>query len=161
MINNELEGQFVQPDNLLTVLKSLLPNVRLSQTQWKIIINIGRSRKFKALININKLFKIIEYTCKNMNSHPIPKIRIDNLNNTCRNPIISKSNNFNDYYNNSDSKNYNFNNRNNIFTQNEYKLKDNAFRLNERSNTINKFDRYSKAKNILNPKQCSMSCDKS
>ena len=42
----------------------------MSSTQWKIIVNIGKSKKFESLIDINEFFRLIEITAKNMDSHP-------------------------------------------------------------------------------------------
>ena len=163
MINNAQEGQFVNPDNLIIVFKSLLPNSKLSQTQWKMIVNTGRSRIFKSLIDINGLFKMIELTCKNLNSHPIPKTKMDNNNNnsSSRKKILSKSINFKNYHNNFNSKNYNgFNNRYTL-SQLGYRPKDNEFNFGGRNNTISKYDSYCKTKNIFNPKLCNVSYDNS
>ena len=69
MINSK-KGNCIHPDNLLKVIKELLPNAAMSTTQWKIIVNIGKSKKFESLIDIDEFFRLIEITAKNMDSHP-------------------------------------------------------------------------------------------
>ena len=63
-------GDCVHPNNLLKILQDLLPNTMMSKTQWKMIINIGKSQKFESLIDINEFFRLIEITANNLDSHP-------------------------------------------------------------------------------------------
>jgi Ca2+-binding EF-hand superfamily protein len=81
MINSK-KGNCIHPDNLLKVIKELLPNAAMSTTQWKIIVNIGKSKKFESLIDIDEFFRLIEITAKNMDSHP--NICLNNQNRTYR-----------------------------------------------------------------------------
>ena len=76
------KGDCIHPDNLLKVIKELLPNAAMSTTQWKIIVNIGKSKKFESLIDIDEFFRLIEITAKNMDSHP--NICLNNKNRTYR-----------------------------------------------------------------------------
>ena len=75
-IFNSEGNSFVQADNLLNIIKDLLPNYKLSQTQWKMIINIAQNENNNNLIEIEKFFRLIEITSKNLTSHP--KIRSKN-----------------------------------------------------------------------------------
>ena len=81
MINSK-KGNCIHPDNLLKVIKELLPNAAMSTTQWKIIVNIGKSKKFESLIDIDEFFRLIEITAKNMDRHP--NICLNNQNRTYR-----------------------------------------------------------------------------
>ena len=61
---------YVQADNLLNIIRDLFPNNKLSQMQWKMIVNIAQSEKNNNLIEIDKFFRIMEMTSKNLSSHP-------------------------------------------------------------------------------------------
>ena len=63
-------GDCIHPDNLLKIIQDLMPNTSLSKTQWKMIVNIGKSKKFESLIDINGFFRLIEITANNLDSHP-------------------------------------------------------------------------------------------
>ena len=63
-------GDFIHPDNLMRILQDLMPNSILSKTQWKMIVNIGKSRNFGSLIDINNFFRLIEITANNLDTHP-------------------------------------------------------------------------------------------
>ena len=63
-------GDCIHPDNLMKVLQDLMPNTILSKTQWKMIVNIGKSKSFESLIDINNFFRLIEITSMNLDSHP-------------------------------------------------------------------------------------------
>ena len=64
----------VQADNLLNIIRDLLPNNKLSQTQWKMIVSIAQNESNNNLIDIDKFFRLMEITSKHLMSHP--KIRI-------------------------------------------------------------------------------------
>ena len=63
--------QLIHADNLINVLKETIPGLKLSQTQWKMIVNLAQNERTDGLININDFFKILEITSNNMASHPI------------------------------------------------------------------------------------------
>ena len=63
-------GDCIHPENMLKILQDLMPNTILSKTQWKMIVNIGKSKKSGSLIDINDFFRIIEITSTNLNTHP-------------------------------------------------------------------------------------------
>jgi Ca2+-binding EF-hand superfamily protein len=65
---------YVQADNLLNIIRDLFPNNKLNQMQWKMIVNIAQSENNNNLIEIDKFFKILEMTSKNLTSHPKIKI---------------------------------------------------------------------------------------
>ena len=68
---------FIHSENLIKILKDLLPNQKLSQVQWKMIVNIAQNENNNNLIDIQKFFKIIEITARNMMSQP----KINNIKN--------------------------------------------------------------------------------
>jgi Ca2+-binding EF-hand superfamily protein len=82
-------GDCIHQDNLLKVLQDLMPNMLLSKTQWKMIVNIGKSKKFESLIDINEFFRLIEITAMNLNSHPsinsFNKNKVYKISNSVRN----------------------------------------------------------------------------
>ena len=67
------EEEFAHYNNFIDVLKDILPNLRVSQTQWKMIVNIAQKERTDDLINIRDFFKLIEFSSKNMVSHPFIK----------------------------------------------------------------------------------------
>ena len=105
--------QLIHSDNLISVLKDVIPGLKLSQTQWKMIVNVAQNERTDGLININDFFKLLEIFSKNMASHPTVKKKIK------KNNKISEYSGFN---------------CNNI----GYKTMTNGFYLNKRSNSINK-----------------------
>ena len=68
--------QLIHSDNLINILKDTIPGLQLSQTQWKMIVNVAQNERTDGLININDFFKILEITSNNMASHPIMKKKI-------------------------------------------------------------------------------------
>jgi hypothetical protein len=67
------EEDFVHYSNFIDVIKDILPDLKLSQTQWKIIVNIAQTERSDNLINIKDFFKLVEFSSKNMTSHPFIK----------------------------------------------------------------------------------------
>ena len=90
---NENEN-FIHSENLINILRDLIPNHKLSQVQWKMIVNIAQNENYNNLIDIEKFFRIIEITAKNMMSQPklinIEKLRTINKN-KLRRTISEKS----------------------------------------------------------------------
>ena len=62
----------IHANNLIDILKNVLGKVRLSQTQWKMIVSLGDKDK-SGLIDFDAFIKIIEATSKMERSHPIKK----------------------------------------------------------------------------------------
>ena len=62
----------IHANNLIDILKSVLGKIRLSQTQWKMIVSLGDKDK-SGLIDFDAFIKIIEATSKMERSHPIKK----------------------------------------------------------------------------------------
>ena len=111
LIIKSKSGDCIHPNNLLKILQDLLPNIILSKTQWKMIVNIGKSNKFESLIDINEFFRLVEITSNNLASHP-------NINLNNKNKIHKLSYSVsNKYYINTDM-NINNTQRNNLFTSN-------------------------------------------
>ena len=105
--------QLIHSDNLISILKDVIPGLKLSQTQWKMIVNVAHNERTDGLININDFFKLLEIFSKNMASHPTVKRK------------LKKSNKISDY------SGFNCNNVG-------YKTMTNGFYYNKRSNSINK-----------------------
>ena len=105
--------KFIHSDNFINVLKDVIPGLKLSQTQWKMIVNVSQNERNDGLINVDDFFKLLEITCKKMASHPIQKNNI-NLNNK-----IYEYSGFN-------------------CNQVGYKTMSNGFYYNRRSNSIKK-----------------------
>ena len=61
---------FVHSANFINILKDILPNINLSQTQWKMLVNIAQTERIDDLIDLKEFFKLIECSAKNMSSHP-------------------------------------------------------------------------------------------
>ena len=76
---NSGNENYIHADNLIKILQDLLPNQKLSQVQWKMIVNIAQNDNYNNLVDIGKFFKIVEITAKNLNSQP--KIMNKNTNN--------------------------------------------------------------------------------
>ena len=72
--------QLIHANNLINILKDTIPGLKLSQTQWKMIVNVAQNERTDGLLNINDFFKILEITSNNMSSHPIIKKKSKNLN---------------------------------------------------------------------------------
>ena len=62
--------RLIQPDNLVLILKGVIPNNRLSLTQWKMIVNVAKKDTLDGLIDLNEFFRLMEVTTKKMTSHP-------------------------------------------------------------------------------------------
>ena len=62
----------INANNLINILKSVLGRIRLSQTQWKMIVSLGDKDK-SGLIDFDAFIKVIEATSKMEKSHPIQK----------------------------------------------------------------------------------------
>ena len=64
-------AELVHSGNLISVLKDILPNLKISQTQWKMIVNIAQKDRVDDFIDINEFFRLLEITSVNMVSHPL------------------------------------------------------------------------------------------
>ena len=79
-IMNKYGKQLVPSDSLIYVIKKMLPNLKMSHIQWKILTDIGKIDT-ENLVNINNFFKLVEINAK--------KNSINNIN------IHTSSNEFN------------------------------------------------------------------
>ena len=59
-IINKFGKKYVTSDTLIYVIKKMFPNIKLSNIQWKMITNIGKSEGNNNLINISDFFKLVE-----------------------------------------------------------------------------------------------------
>lgn len=66
---NKSGTQIVQSDNLISVLKDLFPRIKLSHTQWRMLVLIGKT-EIENLIDLNCFFLLIDECVKKINSHP-------------------------------------------------------------------------------------------
>ena len=62
----------INANNLIDILKNILGKLRLSQTQWKMIVSLGDKDK-SGLIDFDAFIKIVEATSKMERSHPVKK----------------------------------------------------------------------------------------
>ena len=107
LIKTEI-GDCVESNSLVKVIQAAFPNLVLSKTQWKMIVNIGRSKKFNNLIDINEFFRVTEITSMNLDSPPIIDINTKNIGHK-----LSNSVSINRIYSRTES---NANSRKNLFT---------------------------------------------
>ena len=63
-------ARLIQPDNLVLILKGIIPNNNLSLTQWKMIVNVAKKDTLDGLIDLDEFFRLMEVTTKKMTSHP-------------------------------------------------------------------------------------------
>ena len=63
-------GNFIEPDNLVKSIQATFPSLVLSKTQWKMIVNIGKSKNDN-LVDLNEFFRQTEITSMNLESPPI------------------------------------------------------------------------------------------
>ena len=66
---NDNGDMLVQSDNLISVLKDVLPKMKLSHTQWKMLVRIGKT-EIDNLIDLGMFFRMIEVSAKNLKSNP-------------------------------------------------------------------------------------------
>ena len=62
----------INANNLIDILKNVLGKLRLSLTQWKMIVSLGDKDK-SGLIDFDAFIKIVEATSKMERSHPVKK----------------------------------------------------------------------------------------
>jgi Ca2+-binding EF-hand superfamily protein len=55
------KNRLVHEDNLISVLKDIFPNYKLSNTQWKMIVEIG-DKDSNNFINFDTFIKLVEHT---------------------------------------------------------------------------------------------------
>ena len=72
-------GNFIEPDNLIKAIQVTFPNLVLSKTQWKMIVNIGRSKKLDNLVDLDEFFRLTEITSMNLESPPIIELSNKNM----------------------------------------------------------------------------------
>ncbi len=62
----------INSENLISVLKNVLSDININNTQWKIVVSIGDKEK-NSLIDFDLFMKIIEQSNKQFTSHPYVK----------------------------------------------------------------------------------------
>ena len=65
-------SMLIHANNLIDILKSVLGKVRLSYTQWKMIVSLGDKDK-SGFIDFDDFINVIEATSKMEKSHPVQK----------------------------------------------------------------------------------------
>ena len=68
---NGRNGLIIQSDNMVKILKDVLGNLKLSYTQWKMLVSCGDGDK-SGMIDFDTFIKVAEASAKTENSHPIP-----------------------------------------------------------------------------------------
>ena len=63
--------ELVHSGNLIAILKDILPSLKISQTQWKMIVNIAQKDRVDEFIDVNEFFRLLEITSINVESHPL------------------------------------------------------------------------------------------
>ena len=66
----EPNSMLIKASDLIYVLKSILTKIKLSQTQWKMIVSIGDKDK-SGIIDFNTFISVIDTTAKMGTSHPV------------------------------------------------------------------------------------------
>ena len=69
IFSNEPNSLCIKANDMIYVLKSVLNKIRLSQTQWKMIVSIGDKDK-SGIIDFNTFISVVETTAKMGTSHP-------------------------------------------------------------------------------------------
>ena len=67
---NSISGDctIIQTDNMIQILKDVLPMVFLSPTQWRMIVSLGEGYKV-GLVDYNTFIKVIKLSSKISKSH--------------------------------------------------------------------------------------------
>ena len=118
------DSMLINPDNLVFILKGIIPDNNLSLTQWKMIVNVAKKDTLDGLIDLNEFFNLMEVTTKKMTSHPTVK----------KKKMVKSS---------SDMSIYNTNGVG-------YKTSVNGFYYDRRRNSINKDNNFLDYNNLLN-----------
>jgi hypothetical protein len=69
MLIIEKTRHMIQADNLIGVLKEILGNFRMNNTQWKIIVAIGDKDR-SSMIDFDLFMNIVEASAKKASGHP-------------------------------------------------------------------------------------------
>ena len=64
LIVNKYGKQYVASSTLIYVMKKMFPKIKLSNIQWEIIADIGKSESNDILVNIPIFFKLMEINAK-------------------------------------------------------------------------------------------------
>ena len=59
----------IQINNLIIVLKRILPRTELSQTQWKMMVRIA-DKQGTGMVDLDMFLKLVEQSARNMNQQP-------------------------------------------------------------------------------------------
>ncbi len=60
----------IKANDMIYVLKDVLNKIKLSQTQWKMIVSIGDKDK-SGIIDFNTFISVVDTTAKMGISHPV------------------------------------------------------------------------------------------
>ena len=66
----EPNSLLIKVNDMIYILKSILNKIKLSQTQWKMIVSIGDKDK-SGIIDFNTFISVIDTTAKMGTSHPV------------------------------------------------------------------------------------------
>ena len=67
-------GMVILSDNLVDILKNVLGKIRLSNTQWKMLVAIG-DRDKSGMIDFDMFMNVVDTSSKMERSHPLPKFK--------------------------------------------------------------------------------------
>ena len=66
----EPNSMLIKSNDMIYILKNILNKIKLSQTQWKMIVSIGDKDK-SGIIDFNTFISVIDTTVKMGTSHPV------------------------------------------------------------------------------------------
>jgi Ca2+-binding EF-hand superfamily protein len=69
MITDGTGKNIIQINNLIEVLKKILPRTQLSRTQWKMMVRIADKQGI-GMVDLDMFLKIVEQSARNMNQQP-------------------------------------------------------------------------------------------
>ena len=69
MITDGNGRSIIQINNLIEVLKKILPRTKLSRTQWKMLVRIADNQGM-GMVDLDSFLKITEQSARQMNQQP-------------------------------------------------------------------------------------------
>ena len=69
MISDGSGRYIIQINNLIEVLKKILPRTELSRTQWKMMVRIA-DKQGTGMVDLDEFLKIMEQSARQMNQQP-------------------------------------------------------------------------------------------
>ena len=69
LITNGVGENTIQINNLVTILKQILPRTKLSLTQWRMMVRIA-DKQGSGMVDLDMFLKIVEQSARQMNQQP-------------------------------------------------------------------------------------------